>query len=86
MYVAFTHVDGGLTLNTKQPTEFEIAGENQKFFPAMVQIERDRLVVWSPSVKNPVYLRYAMRNGSKAELFNKDGLPASSFSTQDMQK
>lgn len=86
MYVAFTHVDGGLTLNTKQPTEFEIAGENQKFFPAMVQIERDRLVVWSPSVKNPMYLRYAMRNGSKAELFNKDGLPASSFSTQDMQK
>lgn len=86
MYVSFTHVDGGLMLNTTKPTEFEIAGENQKFFPAMVQIEKDRLVVWSPSVKNPVYLRYAMRNGSKAELFNKNGLPASGFSTQDMQK
>ncbi|MCX7985780.1 MAG: 9-O-acetylesterase [Bacteroidales bacterium] len=86
MYITFTGVGSGLKLSTQQPKEFEIAGENQKFYPAMVRIENDRLVVWSPLVKSPVYVRYAMRNGAQAELFNKEGLPASGFTTQDMQK
>ncbi len=86
MYISFKHAGSGLVLKTDQPKEFEIAGDNQKFVKAKVQIEKNKLIVWNPKIDQPMFVRYAMKNGSEAELFNKEGLPASSFTTQDMQK
>ena len=36
-----------------------------------------------PNIKNPVFVRYAWSDTSTASLFNSEGLPASSFSTQN---
>jgi sialate O-acetylesterase len=86
LIVTFSHVGKGLLLKTASPKEFEIAGADGKFVPASVKIENNKLIVWNAAVKNPVNVRYAFKNGSQAELFNVDGLPASSFTSENIKK
>jgi sialate O-acetylesterase len=43
------------------------------------------LIVLSDEVKNPVAVRYAFTNMSEGTLFNKDGLPSSSFRTDNWE-
>lgn len=84
--LTFDYCDGGLTTFGKPPTGFEVAGEDKVFYPAEAMIIRDKigmLTVWSDSVKNPVSVRYAFKNWAEGCLFNTQGLPASSFRTDD---
>ena len=60
---------------------FEIATENGSFFPAKAKIVGDKIRVSSNKVKNPKRVRYGWKNYFEATLFNKEGLPASSFET-----
>ena len=63
---------------------FAIAGADQKFVWAKALIEGDQVVVWSEKVPNPVAVRYAWAdNPDDANLFNAEGLPASSFRTDN---
>jgi sialate O-acetylesterase len=64
---------------------FEIAGVDKKFVPAQASIEKDRVVVWSDQVNAPVAVRYAWSAFPEpaANLYNREGLPASPFSTSD---
>jgi sialate O-acetylesterase len=62
---------------------FQIAGEDRQFKDAIVKINGSTLVVSSPDIPHPVAVRYAFSNVSHATLFNKDGLPASSFRTDE---
>ena len=48
----------------------------------MVNNYSDHLEVFSNEVENPVYVRYAWSDTASATLFNLEGLPASSFSTE----
>lgn len=64
-------------------TEFLIAGEDKKFYPAKAKIEGNTVVVSAKEVKKPVAVRYAWKNGSIGNLFSKEGLPVSSFRTDD---
>ncbi len=62
--------------------DFSIAGENNKFYWANAFIEGDRVIVYSKEVPNPVNVRYAWSdNPDKANLYNKEGLPAVPFRT-----
>ena len=84
--LTFTYCDGGLTSFGKPLTGFEVAGEDKVFYPAEAIINSDKigmLTVWSDSVKNPVSVRYAFKNWAEGCLFNTQGLPASSFRTDD---
>lgn len=58
---------------------FWIAGEDQRFFVASAKIDGESIVLSHPRVKQPAVARYAWANSSAAVLFNKEGLPASSF-------
>jgi sialate O-acetylesterase len=70
-------VGGGGALNY-----FAIAGADRRFVWAEARIEHDRVLVWSDEVQNPVAVRYAWAdNPEGANLFNKEGLPASPFRT-----
>lgn len=63
---------------------FAIAGEDRRFVRAKARIEGDNVVVWNDAVKNPVAVRYAWAdNPSGANLYNKEGLPAGSFRTDN---
>ena len=62
---------------------FSVAGQDQKFVKAQARIEGDRVVVWSDAVPRPVAARYAWQNHPVGNLFNKAGLPATPFRTDD---
>lgn len=64
---------------------FEIAGENRVFHPAKVWIERNKVYVKSDNVKAPKAVRYAFHDWVAGNLFH-DGLPVSSFRTDDWDK
>lgn len=64
---------------------FMIAGSDKAFKKANVKVEGNKLIVFSDEVKNPVAVRYAFTNISEATLFNKYGLPSSSFRTDDWE-
>lgn len=80
----FSHV--GLGLEARGDTElrgFAVAGAEKKFHWATARIEGDRVVVSSPDVANPVAVRYAWGDSPRCNLFNKNGLPASPFRSDD---
>lgn len=83
LILSFEHAEEGLTTNDGEaPGSFTIAGADGHFFPAYVQVEGNRLVVWSQFVERPVHVRYAWAdNPAGANLCNKEGLPASPFRT-----
>jgi sialate O-acetylesterase len=79
----FTHVAGGLVVHGESLKGFVVAGEDQKVFPAEAQIEGTEVVLSSPQVAKPVAVRYAWANDPVCTLYNKAGLPAPQFRTDD---
>jgi sialate O-acetylesterase len=83
--LTFTGKGSGLVLKTS--TGFEVAGQNQKFYPATPTLTGDprtgdRVTLTAPGVPHPVAARYAWEDdASNASLFNKEGLPAIPFRT-----
>ena len=63
--------------------DFEIAGEDGVFHPAQARIVNNKVRVSAQKVSNPKEVRYAWKNWTSGTLFNKEGLPASSFSSVD---
>ena len=81
--ISFMNVGGGLTTNDgEEPGEFAIAGTDKKFVWAKAKIDGDKIIVSSDEVLNPQYVRYAWAdNPVNPNLYNKEGLPASPFRT-----
>jgi sialate O-acetylesterase len=79
----FKNAENGLTSFGKELTTFEIAGKDKIFYPAKAVLLRNSIAVSSPQVKEPVAVRYAFRDFVKGELFGTDGLPVSSFRTDN---
>ena len=83
--LAFTHVGGGLLAKGGTDIKgFAIAGTDRKFVWAHARIENNRVIVWSEQVQHPAAARYAWAdNPAGANLYNREGLPASPFRTDD---
>lgn len=81
--VTFTNAEGGLLIkNSSNLRHFAISGDDKKFMWAKATIKNDKVVVWCEQVKHPVAVRYAWAdNPEGANLYNKEGLPASPFRT-----
>ena len=79
--VWFDHAKG-LQANGGAPTGFEVAGNDAKFVPATATIDGSTIVVTSPSVAEPVLVRYGWANSPQCNLFNGEGLPASPFTSE----
>lgn len=79
----FKHLGGGLELRGEKLTGFTIAGEDKKFKNAEAKIEGDTVVVHSSDVPNPVAVRFGWANFPQVNLWNKDGLPATPFRTDN---
>jgi len=81
--VEFNHTGEGLMLKGNKPDLYKIAGENRQFVEAHVEIEGDKLVFSNENIPDPVAVRYAFTNIAEGNLYNKEGLPASPFRTDD---
>jgi sialate O-acetylesterase len=80
--ISFTNTGGGLVSKDNKPlTSFAIAGSDKKFVWADATIEKGKVIVWSDKVASPMFIRYAWADNPDASLYNKEGLPASSFRT-----
>jgi sialate O-acetylesterase len=80
--ISFTNVGGGLKIKGKELKHFAIAGANKQFVWADAKVKGSKVIVKSKDVKNPVAVRYAWAdNPDGANLYNKEGLPASPFRT-----
>ncbi|WP_300597475.1 sialate O-acetylesterase [Niabella sp.] len=83
MRIRFAFADDGLVAKEGALTGFAIAGADQQFVPATAVIEGNSVVVTSDAVAQPVAVRFGWSNVPHAVLFNKAGLPASPFRTDD---
>lgn len=81
--LTFNHAEKGLTTFGKELESFSIAGENKRFFPAKAYITGKGITLFSPQVEKPVAVRYAFDDFVIGTLYNTDGLPASSFRTDN---
>lgn len=84
--LSFRDTGSGLTTGDGgAPGLFEIAGAEKKFVRADARIDGDCVAVWNETVPDPVYVRYAWAdNPERANLYNREGLPASPFTTEDI--
>ncbi len=82
--LSFTHNSTGFQVKDKYGyiKGFEIAGADQQFHFAQVQVNGDKLIVYSDKVTAPVAVRYAWADDMpEANLYNKEGFPAVPFRT-----
>jgi sialate O-acetylesterase len=79
--LTFNNAVNGLTSYGKELSCFEVAGSNKRFFPAKAFILGNGITIFCPSVAEPVAVRYAFKDFIVGDLFNTEGLPASSFRT-----
>jgi sialate O-acetylesterase len=88
--LSFKHVGGGLKSASggRDLQFFEIAGKDGKYVPAEASIDGDTVVVHSDKIPAPVYVRYLHTKPQpdpEVSLLNAEGLPASSFMTDDFK-
>lgn len=84
--VEFDHTGSGLWVKDKYGyvNGFAIAGADKKFVWAKARQEGDKIIVWSEEVKAPAAIRYGWGNNpDDLNLYNKEGLPASPFRTDN---
>ena len=82
----FKHVGGGLTTRDGDaPSHLTIAGEDKVFHAAEAKIDNDTILVSSKEVSQPVAVRYAWGNADQPNVMNKEGLPSSSFRTDQWE-
>ena len=95
--LSFDNIGGGLAILAHPSTQpgvpeaapdkelrsFSIAGEDKVFHWATAKIEGNTVIVHSEKVAKPVAVRYGWANNPDCNLYNKEGLPASPFRTDD---
>ena len=81
--ITFKNVGAGLEAKDGELKGFTIAGENGQFYNTTASIDGDTVVVSSIKVLTPKAVRYGWANYPVVNLWNKDGLPASPFRTDD---
>jgi len=80
--VRLDHADG-LNVKGGALVGFEVAGEDHKFAAATAKLDGVTVAASASTVANPVFVRYAWANAPAANSYNRDGLPASTFSSEN---
>lgn len=81
--VTFKNAPNGLTSFGKDLSNFEIAGADKKFYKAQAVINKTAVSISAPEVSEPVAIRYAFKDFVVGDLFSTEGLPVSSFRTDN---
>ncbi|MGA2916231.1 MAG: sialate O-acetylesterase [Sedimentisphaerales bacterium] len=81
--IFFEQTGSGLMVKGNSLKGFAIAGADEKFVWADAKIDGDTVLVWSKQVKNPTAVRYGWADWIDCNLYNKEGLPAATFRTDN---
>lgn len=81
--ISFDNASGGLSAVGNHPENFEIAGNDRKFYPANAEVFSNTVKLSSEFVPVPVAARYGFKNFFIGSLFGANGLPVSSFRTDN---
>jgi sialate O-acetylesterase len=84
--LTFDNAPNGIMSIGKELYCFEVAGANKRFYPAKAFITNNGITLFSPSVAEPVAVRYAFKDFIIGDLFSIEGMPASSFRTDDWEE
>jgi sialate O-acetylesterase len=82
-YNSKTLYGGLMTKDGQALRNFFVAGNDKVFHAAIAKIDGTHIILKSDSVANPVAVRFAFTNTAVINLFNKAGLPAEPFRTDD---
>ncbi|MBN1293391.1 MAG: hypothetical protein JXB48_16240 [Candidatus Latescibacteria bacterium] len=84
VHISFTNTGSGLSVGDgKTLKSFAIAGKDRKFMWAQAIIDGNEVIVWNDNVINPVAVRYGWAQNPGCNLYNREGLPASPFRTDN---
>jgi sialate O-acetylesterase len=81
----FKHVGSGLEAKGGELKGFLIAGADKVWREAKAEIKGKQVIVSSPEVTAPVAVRYAWAKYPTVNFYNKEGLPANPFRTDDWE-
>jgi sialate O-acetylesterase len=82
--LSFKFLGGGLVNKAEGGLKgFAIAGDDRNFVWADAKIDAETILVSSEKVKKPAAVRYGWAANPEVSLYNKAGLPASPFRTDD---
>jgi sialate O-acetylesterase len=81
--LSFRNVGGGLVHKSFEQSPYEICGKDGKYVPAEAKVIDGKLIISAKGVEHPQHVRYGWRKWFEPTLFNKEGLPASPFKTDD---
>ena len=81
LILSFTGIGSGLASEDRLQG-FEIAGDDRNYHRAEARVVNNQVIVYSTNVKDPTYVRYGWSDEGATSLFNKEGLPASSFTSE----
>ncbi len=81
--LSFDNVGGGLEARDGALKGFSICGPDKKFVLANAEIVGKTVVVSSPEVRNPIAVRFGWADFPVVNFWNKEGLPASPFRTDN---
>lgn len=84
--VSFSHRGTGLMSQGETLRGFTIAGADGVYVPATATIVGDTVVVTSEKVPHPTHVRYCWAKVPEGNLFNREGLPAVPFRSDDSKK
>jgi sialate O-acetylesterase len=81
--VSFSHPGSGLMMKGDSLQGFTIAGADGIYHPAQASIAGDTVVVTSEKVPHPAHVRYCWAKVPDGNFFNREGLPAVPFRSDD---
>lgn len=77
--VTFSNAEGLTTTDGRAPATFELAGSDERFYPAEAVIEGNGVRLRSTAVAAPRWVRYAWAPFTRANLVNAAQLPTTTF-------
>ena len=77
--VEFNYGEGLRPSDGKKLVGFEIAETEGLYYPATTVIQGNQIILHAKQVKKPRFIRYGWQPFTRANLVNRDGLPASTF-------
>lgn len=83
--IAFSNIGSGLDVRDKYGyvKGFAIAGADKKFMWAKGYLDGNDIVLYNETIKKPEAIRYNWSNNPEGNIYNKEGLPAVPFRTDN---